>query len=47
MLGTVASGLYKPAAGLNGVVGNNTRRKLDPEEFRGFVLPHDYAPFVF
>src|SRR5581483_11775377 len=32
---------------INGVVGNNTRRKLDPEEFRGFVLPDDYAPFVF
>jgi Zn-dependent peptidase ImmA (M78 family) len=32
---------------INGVVGNNTRRKLDPEEFRGFVLPDDHAPFVF
>jgi Zn-dependent peptidase ImmA (M78 family) len=32
---------------VNGVVGNNTRRKLDPEEFRGFVLPDAYAPFVF
>jgi len=32
---------------INGVVGNNTRRKLDPEEFRGFVLPDEYAPFVF
>ncbi len=32
---------------INGVVGNNTSRKLDPEEFRGFVLPDDYAPFVF
>lgn len=32
---------------INGVVRNNTSRKLDPEEFRGFVLTDDYAPFVF
>jgi Zn-dependent peptidase ImmA (M78 family) len=32
---------------VNGVVGNNTRRKLDPEEFRGFVLVDEYAPLVF
>jgi Zn-dependent peptidase ImmA (M78 family) len=31
----------------NGVVGNDTHRKLDPEEFRGFVLADDYAPLVF
>lgn len=31
----------------NGVVGNNTHRKLNYKEFRGFVLVDDYAPFVF
>ena len=31
----------------NGVVGNDTHRKLDPDEFRGFVLADDYAPLVF
>ena len=31
----------------NSMVQNNTHRKLDPEEFRGFVLVDDYAPFVF
>ncbi len=32
---------------VNGVVGNNTHRKLDPDEFRGFVLMDEFAPLVF
>jgi len=32
---------------VNGVVGNNTHRKLDVEEFRGFVLVDEYAPLLF
>ena len=32
---------------VNGIVGNNTRRKLNPNEFRGFVLVDEYAPLVF
>lgn len=32
---------------VNGVVGNNTHRKLDVEEFRGFSLSDEYAPLVF
>ena len=32
---------------VNSVVGNNTHRKLDPAEFRGFVLVDEYAPLVF
>ena len=31
----------------NGVVGNNTHRKLSVEEFRGFVMVDDYAPLIF
>jgi Zn-dependent peptidase ImmA (M78 family)/transcriptional regulator with XRE-family HTH domain len=32
---------------INGVVGNNNRRKLAPDEFRGFALSDSYAPLVF
>lgn len=32
---------------INGVVGNDTHRKLDTEEFRGFVLMDQYAPLIF
>jgi len=32
---------------VNGIVGNNTRRKLDVSEFRGFVLSDSHAPLVF
>lgn len=32
---------------VNGIVGNNTHRKLDVDEFRGFVLVDQYAPLVF
>ena len=31
----------------NGVVGNATQRKLDPDEFQGFVLVDDFAPLIF
>jgi len=32
---------------VNGVVGNNNRRKLNPNEFRGFALVDDLAPLIF
>lgn len=31
----------------SGVVGNNTRRRLAVDEFRGFVIADDFAPLVF
>ena len=32
---------------INGVVGNNTHRRLNVKEFRGFALPNPYAPLIF
>ena len=32
---------------INGVVENNTHRSLNPDEFRGFVLTDNYAPYIF
>ena len=32
---------------MNGIVGNNTRRKLNVDEFRAFTLVNSYAPLIF
>lgn len=41
---TEEAGMYLT---INGVVENNTHRPLNPNEFRGFVLADNYAPYIF
>ena len=32
---------------MSGIVGSNTRRKLDVDEFRAFTIVNEYAPLIF
>ena len=48
-VGELRTGIEKLGvmAVVNGIVGNNTHRKLDLDEFRGFALIDPYAPLIF